>query len=284
MHEFRCSIIIVNYNGPHLISKCIETIDKYLKDIQKEVIIVDNNSSDQNLESIKHQYDYVKIIYLHQNMGFGYANNVGVRNASNETLILMNSDVELIDDSFAGVIQRYNAVTNREFWGVKLVWPNGAFQNSYCTKITLINFITNYTPFLFFGRYLKSITSHKYFNKEFKTRTEVDVIYGTIMLIKKNFFEDLGGFSKKYFMYFEDIDFCDRFKKYSNGKIFFIPDSTIIHNVMGSANKKATLNLGFLKSKYLYGVDRFGLFIMSFYSIIDLVMQFVWVMKKKIKY
>lgn len=281
MNDIQCSIIIVNYNGPHLIEKCLETIDKHLSSIHKEVIIVDNNSTEQNLDVIKTRYDYVKVIFLHENMGFGYANNVGSRNAIGKTLLLLNSDTELIDSSLVKVIEEYNSLNDTAMWGIKLIWPNGNFQNSYSSNVTISNFITNYTPISFFARYFKNITAHKYFFKQFEKRTEVDIIFGTVMLIKKNYFETLGGFDKKYFMYFEDIDFCGRFKKHIGGKIYFIPESTIIHNVMGSANKKIRLNKSFLKSKYLYGWSRFGL-VMIPYVILDLIMQYTWVAVKKL--
>lgn len=283
MSDFQCSIIIVNYNGPHLISKCLETIEKYLAEITKEVIIIDNDSHEQNLAELATKYNYVKVIYLHENMGFGYANNVGSRNASSETLLLLNSDTELIDFSLVEVIKKYNKTSERVMWGIKLIWPDGKFQNSYCRRVTFLNFITNYTPIAFFARYFKSITTHKYSFKEFDKQSEVDVIYGTIMLLRKKYFEELGGFARKYFMYFEDIDFCDRFRKNYDGKIIFNPESTIIHNVMGSANKKVKLNKNFLKSKYTYGRDRFGLILMSLYIISDFVMQYVWITVKKLR-
>lgn len=278
-----CSVIIVNYNSPLLIAKCLETIEKYFSGINFEVVIVDNDSHDQKLAELSSEYNFVKVVYLHENMGFGYANNVGSRNASSETLLLLNSDTELIDSSLVDVVKNYNTTTEREMWGIKLIWPDGRFQNSYCSRVTFSHFITNYTPISFLAKYFQGFSAHKYFFEEFNNQTEVDVIYGTVMLVKKKYFEELHGFAKKYFMYFEDIDLCDRFRKLENGKIIFHPESAIIHNVMGSANRKVKLNMNFIRSKYAYGLEQFGVVLMSLYVVPDLIMQYTWITYKKIK-
>lgn len=283
MSELECSIIIVNYNSPELIAKCLETIDQYLKGLKKEIIIVDNNSHDQSLVSLQNKYNFVKVIYLHENMGFGYANNVGSRNASSDTLLLLNSDTELIDSTLESTIKSFRDLKEKIMWGVILKWPSGKFQNSYCNKITFLNFLTNYTPIYFFSRFFKVIKAHKYFDEEFDTLQEVDVIYGTMMLVRKNDFEALGGFAKKYFMYFEDIDFCDRFKNELMGKIFINPASAIIHNVKGSAGKKIAFNKMYMKSKITYGVSRFGFLKMFFFIVPDYFLENIRILFKKFK-
>jgi len=278
-----CSIIIVNYNSPELIAKCLETIDRYLKGLNKEIIIIDNNSHDQNLAELQSKYSDVRLIFLHENMGFGYANNVGSRNANSDTLLLLNSDTEIIDSSLVHTIKSFRNLDEKILWGVILKWPNGKFQNSYCNKITYLNFLSNYTPVYFFSRYFKAIKAHKYFDIEFDKLKEVDVIYGTMMIVRKKDFEALGGFAKKYFMYFEDIDFCDRFKNDLMGKIFINPATTIIHNVKGSAGKKLTFNKMYMKSKIIYGIGRFGYFKMFFFTVPDYFLENLRILLKKLK-
>jgi GT2 family glycosyltransferase len=92
------SIIIVNYNAPAAIAKCLQSIDAHLA-LEKEVIVVDNNSTEEHLDDLARQYAFVKVLRLPTNTGFGYANNVGVRNARGEKILLLNSDTELIDAS-----------------------------------------------------------------------------------------------------------------------------------------------------------------------------------------
>ena len=257
MSEPLLSIVIANYNNPHLIAKCIETINVHMRDIRMEVIIVDNNSKVHNLHKICELYDYVRVIYLAKNMGFGYANNVGVRNSRGKVLLLLNSDTELFDSSLSDVIRNVVSVDAKVIWGVRLIWPDGRFQNSYSKEIRFLDFIGDYTPLCVARHYFRFISGHKYHNVEFDGVTEVGVVFATAMVIRKVDFEKLRGFSGKYYMYFEDIDLCDRFRQDHSGKVLFNPKATIIHNRMGSSNE-SELNLEFLKSKYKYGYKKFG--------------------------
>jgi GT2 family glycosyltransferase len=85
----------------------------------------------------------------------------------------------------------------------------------------------------------------------------------------------MNGFSDKYFMYFEDIDFCDRFRSQLLGKILFYPGCTLIHRVKGSSAPKLSVNWGYLKSKYVYAAYRFGFFKTLPLKIIDYFLSFI---------
>ena len=261
------SIIIVNYNNPILIEACLNSIDTYLTGIKKEVIVVDNNSAHHNLIEFEQKYQYLKIIYLHKNMGFGYANNVGVKNSRGDVLLLLNSDTEFFDTSFKSMLNAFYNVQSTELWGPRLIWPNGKFQQSYSREVKFHNFVINYTSLSSFFKKLFIAKNHKYQNQEYINITEVDVIYGTAFLLKKQNYEKIFGFSDKYFMYFEDLDFCDRFRKELSGVIKFYPACTLVHRVQGSSDKKS-INYIFLKSKYIYCANKFG----YFYTIIIFIL------------
>ena len=274
MNAPECSIIIVNYNNPRLIEKCLETIDRFLGELRIEVVIVDNASRDHDLFTLQRRYGFVRLIFLHENMGFGFANNVGARNARSDTLLFLNSDIELTDSSLADVVKEYRAVAGRELWGMKLFYPDGRFQISYNNEITLANFLLHYTSLYSLARHVPQLMGHKYFYREFTERTDVDTVFGTAMLIKKEFFATLGGFSRKFFMYFEDNEFCERFRKHLQGKVRFIPESTLIHNVMGSSTRKKGLDTIFLTNKFIYARAKFGLLFTCLVMIPDVLLQF----------
>jgi GT2 family glycosyltransferase len=256
--ELKClSIIIVNYNNPELLGACLKSIYQYLAGIKKEIIVVDNNSTLQNLSAHQEQYPDLKVIYLHANMGFGYANNVGVKNAAGDILLLLNSDTEFIDTSFKALLASFHAIQFTEIWGPRLIWSDGKFQQSYSKEISFVDFLTNYTSLYSLLRILHMEKGHKYNYEEFVSQAEVDVIYGTALLINKSVYEKLGGFSQKYFMYFEDVDLCDRFRKELGGRIKFDPATTLIHRAKGSS-VGSSINLKFTRSKYIYATRKFG--------------------------
>ena len=269
------SIVIVNYNNPDLIDSCLKSIGKYIGSIKKEIIVVDNNSRLQNLTLHQESYPELKIIYLPQNMGFGYANNVGVKNAIGDVILLLNSDTEFIDNSFEEMLSQFRLTGLSEGWGPRLIWPDGRFQNSYSKEISFFDFFTSYSLLAFLFKKSRISYQHKYENQEFTKPTGVEVIYATAILVSRANFNEMNGFSNKYFMYFEDVDFCDRFRRQLLGKIIFYPNCTLIHRVKGSSNPKISVNWGYLKSKYVYAADKFGFFKVFFLKIIDYLLSYI---------
>jgi len=269
------SVIIVNYDNPDLIDYCLKSIEKYLRSIKKEIIVIDNNSSIQNLALHQEKYPELKIIYLPKNMGFGYANNVGVKNAIGDVLLLLNSDAEFIDSSFEEMLYQFRLTGSSDIWGPRLRWPDGRFQNSYSRRISFFDFLTGYSLLAFLFRQTRINYQHKYENQEFSRATYVDVIYATAILVGRANFNKMKGFSDKYFMYFEDIDFCDRFRDQLLGKILFYPGCTLIHRVKGSSGLNPSVNWSYLKSKYVYAENRFGFFNIVFLKIIDYFLSFI---------
>jgi GT2 family glycosyltransferase len=285
MINIQVSIIIVNYNSPELLTRCVNSIDKFVNVVSKEVIVVDNNSKDEQLDYLENKFSYVRSIRLTENLGFGQANNIGVKNAKSEVVLLLNSDTEFIDASINDTIKKFYENTSSEMWGLKLLWSDGRFQNSFSRKISFFDFLISYSHFSYFFNNISFIKNnkkyHKYDFKSFDEKTSVDIIYGTAMLISKKDFSALNGFSKNFFMYFEDIDLCERFL-YNGGKIFIYPYTQIIHHVAGSKKNKFIIKKIYETSLYLYGIKKFGFLRMLFFCFIDVIcFPFVYLFRKK---
>lgn len=278
-HTILLSIIIVNYNAPELIKKCLMTIKKYIT-LSKEIIIVDNDSQEECLDYLKKKYGFVKVIQLSKNMGFGYANNVGVKEAQGEIVLLLNTDTEIIDYSINKGILDFKKKYKNCMWGFKLIWPNRSFQNSFSKEITFFDFIFSYTTLSFLKRYIKKINKHKYDFRSVENITKVDIIYGACILLWRKDYLKLNGFNDHYFMYFEDVDFCDRFRKEFNGKIYLYPFVSLIHNVQGG--QKKIININYFQSKYRYGWIKFKILKMIIFTIIDILTLFIYLPYKKI--
>ena len=101
------SIIIINYNTKLLTLDCLKSIYQHTKDIDFEVIVVDNASSDGSAEAIRESFPIVKVIEPNENLGFGRANNLGAKYAKGEYLFLLNSDTLLIENSIKKLYDFY---------------------------------------------------------------------------------------------------------------------------------------------------------------------------------
>jgi GT2 family glycosyltransferase len=270
------TFVIVNYNKPQLVARCVESIDRYLNAVSREVVIVDNNSHEECLDELERQNLFVRIIRMPANVGFGQANNIGAKNARSDLLLFLNSDTELLDYNINDAIKRFRKERKKELWGFHHVWPDGRFQNSFSREISYIVFLLSYQGVLALIPFWKGIgDNHRYNNAAFDSKHEVSVIYGTSILVWKSDFMALGGFSKKYFMYFEDIDFCDRFRM-NYGKVCFYPDARIMHHVMGSRQKRFSSTVLFKKSLYKYGFHKFGTAKMLFFVFFDVSATMVY--------
>jgi len=234
MNKFDLSIIIVSYNTKKITIDCLNSIINSLKDssLKYEIIVVDNGSKDDSVPAIKklkskikNQNVNISIIENKTNIGFGKANNKAAKNANSDYLLFLNSDIIVLNSA---IEKLYNFYKQNEktfnFLGGKLLNKDKTPQPSCGPMYNL--------PIIFAHLFLRGdywgLT--RYSPNKLK---EVDWISGACFLTKKKYFEKLGGFDEKIFMYMEEIDLFYRAKK-QGLKIFFYPEAQFIH--LGSAS------------------------------------------------
>jgi GT2 family glycosyltransferase len=219
MNKPLISILIVNWNGEKIISDCLNSLRKQnYKNI--EIIINDNNSSDNSIEVIK-KYKEVKLIKSKDNYGFAGGNNIAVKKAKGKYVLLLNTDTEVTKDFLENLV-----VIMEEDTTLGVVQPKFLYDNEDSPHKNIINsvgaYLTN-TGFLYYPGYGKKDTRTLY-NK----RREVFSAYGACMLIRKEIIDMIGLFDDDYFLYFEETDFCMRVWL-AGWRIEYIPGIIIYH-------------------------------------------------------
>lgn len=224
--DIRVSIVIVNYNTLALTLQCIESIYAQVKSIQFEIIVVDNASFKNELKEIKKQYPKVVCVQSDENLGFGRANNMGIEHAQGDYLFLLNSDTILLNDPFLYFVEFISCRTsvNIGVLGAFLLDEAGGRTLSGGDVYSKRSMI--YNAFL---RYFGSVRKDEV-NWNCEHYTNVGYVIGADMFISKKVFEKLGGFDKKIFMYFEDVELCKRSNKMGL-QSFLIKGPKIIHLV-----------------------------------------------------
>lgn len=225
----KVSFIIVVYNGLDYLIKCINSIKRYIKKLDYEIILVDNNSNNETKEYIKSQCltnDKIKSVFNDKNFGFGKANNIGVRNCTGDVVVLMNSDVELVNSEIEDLIKKIYEeekliIAPRLINAEGIIQPSGQYFQS-----TIHRLIKLFRPgrFVRKNKILKKIVRNLF--KENKViqgylqnendindYTDYDWICGAFMIMRKDIFNELNGFDENIFMYFEDYDLCRRAKE-----------------------------------------------------------------------
>lgn len=221
------SIIIVTWNTAKITQKCVQTINKFLDN--PEIIIVDNGSEDNTVELISKEKN-VKIVKNNANLGFSKANNIGLHHASNELILFMNSDIELIDDSINDLINYFKDKNNIGIIGPKFLNPDLTPQASVFPRQSAINAFKEF--------YLNKKNSYSKYIPNTKEPIKVWAISGGCILTRKSFFESIGGWNEKYFFYFEDMDLCRKINKIGKDVMYF-PKCQIIHRHGASGTKLA---------------------------------------------
>lgn len=231
------SIIIINYNTKLLTLDCLKSIYQHTKDIDFEVIVVDNASSDGSVEAIRESFPIVKVIEPNENLGFGRANNLGAKDAKGEYLFLLNSDTLLIENSIKKLYDFY--IENEEKLHIGVLG---------CTLVDKdLNLIHSGGDFPTIWRYIfdnplrvlnKIFKTNKSTFKKFSyndTLTKVDMVTGADMFLSKKSFDKVGGFDERFFLYYEETDM--EYKLMKLGYSHYITNITkIIHLEGGSMN------------------------------------------------
>ncbi len=122
------SIIIVNYNVKEFLQNLIHSIEKASLNLTKEILIVDNASDDGSVEFIKEKFPQIKLIANQKNLGFGKANNIGLKQANGKYILLINPDTLVAEDTFEKMIKFFESNSEAGLAGCKILNPDGSLQ------------------------------------------------------------------------------------------------------------------------------------------------------------
>jgi GT2 family glycosyltransferase len=237
--EIDLSFIIVNYNTAEVSGNCIRSllINQSLKSLRSEIIVVDNASADGSERILTDQFgSLIHFIPSYENVGFGRANNLGVRYAKGRFLVLINSDCLAGTTDFGSICHILESEARAGFVSVRVLNQDLSIQtlgNKF--PDLLVDFRTHV---LFHD--LNVFKKIRYRNYTTRGLFPVDWVSGCFMVVKKTVFDELQGFDPNIFMYAEDIDICFRaFKKgYSN---YVFDETSVIHLHGKSGNQKPSL-------------------------------------------
>ncbi|TRZ53920.1 glycosyltransferase family 2 protein [bacterium] len=235
------SIIIVSFNTKDVLTHCINSVVKFTKGIDYEIIVVDNGSKDGSFERIKElekKYPQVSLIDAKTNIGFGKANNLGSKKAKGEYLLFLNSDTLIFDNAIRESLDNLKKIPGAGIYTCKLLNTNKTTQASGGHLPTLGNvfawqFFIDDLPLI--GRLIPSF--HPQLASYDRDR-QMDWVTGAFMIIPKKVFDEVGGFDENIFMYTEEMELCFRINKLGYSTVYQNSPS-IIH--LGGASGGSVL-------------------------------------------
>lgn len=250
----KIAIIILNWNGKENTLDCLKSIDK-----SQKILVVDNNSTDDSVEIIKKEFPEVKIIQNPQNYGFAKGNNIGIKKALSdgaEYVFILNNDTVLEKNCLKNLLEAV-----KKYQEYSIFAPKIYFEKNY--EFHKDRYSDNEKGRVIW--YAGGIIDWKNVYGKHRGVDEVDCgqfdkfesteyATGAAMFVKKEVFEKIGLLDEKYFMYYEDTDFCIRAKK-AGFKILFVPNAVVYHKNAGSSSSGSHLQDYYItRNRLMFGI------------------------------
>lgn len=215
------SIIIVHYNTPDLLIRCLNSIlDGEFDLSSSEIIVVDNNSETISRDLITKMFPIVIWVQKETNDGFGRANNIGVAKSTGQYILLLNSDIVVEKQTIEKSLEKIQSDKTIGALGCKLINEDGTLQKSVyqnvlsCKWLLVQNIIISY--FIKFRA------------------AQIDALMGSFLLIPRSVYDATGGFDPDFFMYSEEVDLCIRIK--NTGLLLEFYDSVFAWHKHGASS------------------------------------------------
>lgn len=236
------SIIIVNWNSANYVRKCLKSIYAQTKNIDFEVIVVDNASYDGCDEILNREFPDTKFVQSDENLGFAGANNLGFNHSLGRNLLFLNPDTEVIGPAINVLSSSLESIHDAGALGCRLLNTDLSVQTSciqpfptVLNQVLDIEFVKLRFPSVeFWGVNPLFVNNGK--------PEKVQAISGACVMTKRHVFEKIGMFSTDYFMYAEDIDLCYNIQR-AGYSVYFINEATVIHHGGCSSRQTKVNNL-----------------------------------------
>jgi N-acetylglucosaminyl-diphospho-decaprenol L-rhamnosyltransferase len=248
------SVVIVNYGTPHYVTDCLATLLPQLDELKARVIIVDNNSADKSPEIIdawldQHELKHmVHLVRSRTNGGFSHGNNIGIKTLHARNYLLLNSDTLVRPDAIQKMLDTAAASPRAGLISPRLEWPDETAQESCFRFPTPISELcgasqTGIIDRLFNG-HIVAIPVQAALTKPQWTSF-------ACALIKDEIIQKVGLMDEKYFMYYEDAEYCHRVRK-AGWEIVNQPEARVVHLRGGSSPVKANTEQNKRLPRYYY--------------------------------
>lgn len=252
----KISAIVVTFNTRALTLRCLETLRREVSQIEAEILVVDNASSDGSVEAIRAAFPEVQLIASEQNRGFGAANNLALARARGEYLLLLNSDAFPRPGALSGLSSYLDQHPCVGVVGPRLLNEDGSLQ------LSCFRFPSPRQAWLENLWISAALANHPrlgdYRRWAHDRERAVDFAIGACLLVRRAAYEQVGGFDERFFMYQEEADWQRRFRA-AGWEIAFTPAAEVVH--LGGASGKGEptrINQYFFESLDRYALIHHG--------------------------
>jgi GT2 family glycosyltransferase len=220
------SIVVVSYNARADLEACLASLATAAPRTPHEIIVVDNASTDGSAAAIRDGWPGVRLIALDRNGGFAAANNVGIRAASGQLVLLLNGDTIVPSGAIDALVDRLRAHPLAAVAGPRLVDARGRVELSFGPMISPLNELRQKSIVALHARGFAPVS--RWVERATRQERYVDWVSGAALLVYRREAEAAGLLDERYFLYTEDVDFCAAIRQQGR-RILFTPAAQITH-------------------------------------------------------
>lgn len=224
------SIVILNYNTRDLLQECLFSVNKAEgNSFRREVIVVDNNSTDNSAAMVKKEFPQVKLVENKKNLGFSAGNNIGIKKAIGKYILFLNPDTIVSPETFSVMLRFMEGDSQVGAATCRVELADGQLDEA-----SHRGFPTPWRALCHFSGIEKLFPKSRFFAGYTLGSLAIDKIHeidsgtGAFLLVRRKAGEEVGWWDEGYYWYGEDLDFCYQLK--SRGwKVVFNPETKILH-------------------------------------------------------
>jgi N-acetylglucosaminyl-diphospho-decaprenol L-rhamnosyltransferase len=238
------SIIIVSYNSSAVLGACLSAIRKQDYSGETEVIVVDNASADGTPDMVRENFPWVDLVAGDENLGYSKGVNVGIRRARGRYFFILNPDTVVQRDSVQKLADFMDNTPEAGITGPKLVFQDGNVQYS-CRRFYNFKVLAlRRTPLGKIFPKAQAVQDHLMLDFDHASTREVDWMLGAAMFVRREAVEQIGLMDERFFLYFEDVDWCYRMAQ-QGLHVYYYPESVVIHGYARDS-AQSVLNRSFI--------------------------------------
>jgi N-acetylglucosaminyl-diphospho-decaprenol L-rhamnosyltransferase len=219
------SVILVSYNTIEITKIALNHLFASLHNYEMEVFIIDNDSKDHSADVLRHEYPNITLIENKKNVGFGRANNQALQYINSRYVLLLNTDAFVEPDTIAKTVQYMDAHPQCGILGVKFLGRDGELQPSCRYFPTPWNIFLNRTGLKRIFKRAKMVDDMSWDHASVR---DCDWVPGCYFLVRKEVIDQIGLFDPRYFLYYEEIDFCFAAKR-AGWLVTYFPYTSVVH-------------------------------------------------------
>lgn len=223
------SIVIVAWNSEERLRRCLASVFAQTSDISFEVIVVDNASKDRTIQMIMNEFEMVAVIQNERNRGFAAAVNQGLQVAGGKYVCLLNPDTEVRDRALEQLVAVMEQQPSIGVAGPQMLNEDGTTQPSVRRFPSLADQFLILTKLHIVWPDTKALARYMARDFNYAYTQEADQVMGACFMIRRSAIEQIDGLDEKFFIWFEEVDFCRRLREKTDMRVWYIAESHVMH-------------------------------------------------------